>query len=355
MKKITLFLYLFIFTSGSLLGINPPQIPKSSKGYGFAAYDKPNEVETAAALFASIGDWDILEPHGYEFGFESGFNDLSRLMKILTVGYGFLIIAGHGSSDGWIAIEYWGTDEAAAIERMKKLQGYYNAGLDEIRYVKNKQTGICDIRISPLFLQKRTNLPYSLVFVDACHSKFFINAFNGAGCCFGWEGVVGEVQGDDAFTSGPQNIFYRTGGKDLSGVVDQQGDLRNKTVGKAREEYGDARLMMSGNPEMKLYNSTRIAGVLIKQGENIIYQYGVYGDNPQSYPYEWDYGGSTESGIKSPASIGDKAINVKILFSSFMDEDMLDEVRVKSEEGSEEYIVSVGNTGVRSCFLNFQI
>ena len=39
--------------------------------------------------------------------------------------------------------------------------------------------------------------------------KCFIESFKGAGCCFGWEGAVGDPEdADDAFTRGPANIFY---------------------------------------------------------------------------------------------------------------------------------------------------
>jgi len=339
MKKISLFLYLFLFASISLLGDIPPKIPETTIGYGYITASAP---PPSSNPFTPVGQ--VLIPHGYMWADNQGSpgNNLVEFMSVVNGYVGFLMIAAHGRSDGWMQIEDRGTNIRAAELRRDSLLNKFNAGSDEIRLMVDTLTGECQIVISPLFLQKRTNLPYSIVYLNSCHSHNFTSAFTGAGCCFGWSGLV--EYGSQYFDV-PMNIFYRTGGRDYFETV-KQTILRNKTVAEAMNEYRHPELVMYGDEDMKLYNSPRIAGVLIKQGENIIYQYGVYG-GIQSYPYEWDYGGraETEAGIKSPASIGDKEIQVKILFSSFMDEEMLDEVRVKSEEGNEEFVVSGGWTG----------
>jgi len=239
-------------------------------------------------------------------------------------------------------IEYRGTSEAVAKARRDSLRNIFNAGSGEIELMIDTITGECQIVISPSFLQSRTGLPYSIVFLDVCYSSNFTGSFGGAGSCFGWNDTT---QGYDAM-HGPINIFYRAGGRNFVNIV-KQDTLKNKTVGKAMSEYPNPRLVMSGNSGMKLYNSPRIVGVLITQGENVVYRYNFdeKGELSKKYPYKWDYPGMTGSEMKEAASIGDEVINVKILFSSFMDENMLDEVRVEAEEGDEKFVVSGGWTG----------
>ncbi len=337
MKRVML-VYLFVFVNMSLLGVNPPKIPKSILGYGYITSGAP---PGAVTVFGPVGD--ILEPHGYEWDNNAGSpgNDLVDFMNETNGGYGFLVIAAHGHKDGWIQIEDLGTtSEQVARARRTTLQNRYDATNSEITYSRNKKTGIYSIVISPSFLQSRTGLPNSIVFLDVCYSSQFVGSLGGAGSCFGWNDTT---QGYDAM-HGPINIFYRTGGRDFYNVVEQKGDLRNKTVGEAMSEYPNPRLVMAGNSDMKLYNSPRIAGVLIKQPtkeeEKVIYRYNFdeNGEISKKYPYEWNYPGTTGEEMKKAASIGDEEIKVKILFSSFMDEEI--EVKVKSEDESEEYIVS---------------
>jgi hypothetical protein len=350
-----IFLLYFVFKSIALLAVNPPQIPKGINGLCFV----PANIEGVESdIVAEI--IPILAYHGYSCEtwlggdpFSTSNPKINNFMDLMKKQYSFLIVISQGSHDkkGWLVMEFFGTEKDAKVrlEELRKKYAFMGQfpGNDELDAYKIREGPLADkfiIAISDKFLMKRLGgLPKSIVFIDACNSgpelpDVFTN--RGAGCAFGWNGIAISEE-----IAAPAAIFARMGG--YNNYWAQQGDdLRNKSAQIAINEYANPKLVMSGNSGMKLYNSSRIAGVLIKQGENVVYQYGAYGHNPQSYPYEWDYPGDTKSGMKEAVNIGDEVINVKILFSSFMDEEMLDEVRVKSEKGGgENYVVSGGWTG----------
>jgi len=339
MKKI---IFLFIFASMCLLGDVPPKIPESDEVYLYSTWD---EVPVYSAIFDDLS-LKIFIPHGYiHLGQHCGANDLEEFMKRVRGGYGFFVVGAHGLPEGWMEIERLGISESEANERLRKLKKEFkffgkDATHEEIRW--SMKDGKYSIIISPLFLQRRTSMPNSIVFLDGCHSENFIGALKGVGCCFGWNDVT---QGFD-INDGPVNIFYRTGGKNYAfwegGEVQPQGDLRNKTVGEAMSEYPNPRLVMSGNSDMKLYNSPRIVGALITQSAGdkttTIYSFGVF-DGKSGYPYYWDYPSGVESAKKEPATPG-KRLVINILFSSFMDEEI--DVKIKPE-GKEETFDVVGS------------
>jgi hypothetical protein len=113
-----------------------------------------------------------------------------------------------------------------------------------------------------------------------------------------------------------------------------QSELRNKRAQEALLEYGNPKLVLLGNGDMRLYNSPRIVGVYIKQGDRLIYRYG-FGQNHTFpvYPYEWDYPGDLSNCPQDSAIPSSEPLNVEILFSSDMNPASI-QVLIKNEDGS---------------------
>ncbi len=367
-----IYLLSFLLIALSLFGDKPPELPNyihSLIYYPFKIVGCEGDVAQAIK--------NLLIEHGYSEpkvlgGEEPGDSTNPKLEDFLTElnsgKYGHVLISSHGSP-GWLGVEFFPKGKKGARDkRVKELDSIYFGGnkrrqeiqpgvhteIDSIKIdtiTKDTtyylDTTLFSINISPTFLQNQVDsLPHSLVFLLACHSgdgsSSIMNAFSNlkAHCVFGWNGEVISTQ-QEPFA--PIDIFYRMGAKNYGPSPNiNQSILKNKSAANALSEcqYSHGKLTMTGNSDMRIYNSPRIAGVLITQDTSIVYQYGFYADNSQKYPYEWAYPGSPELGMKTPANIGDDEIKVKILFSSFMDEEMLDEVRVHSEEGNEKYIVS---------------
>jgi len=323
-----------------VFGNTPPSIPGTFNGLIYFPCDF-NRWGSSFENFANalrtiwcehgylIDDWDYIVGGApgsagnviFDYLFDNCLN---------TGKHGYITIFTHGAltEESWLAVEYYLTIEEAEWRKNVLEQKYNAAGYIGIGPTPE---GDWSVLVSAWFFRDKitTPLPFSLAFIDACHSaagspsvaQVFIEG--GAESVFGWLDAVGGLQ-----MQAPINIFYRMGGRNFSGggglapVV--QSELRNKSAGEARSEYGDPVLTLLGNSNMHFYNSPRIISLEIKQAGKLTYQYDYLGG---------DYPGDLSGCAKNPAVVGSQPLEVKILFSAPMDPNKIT-VKIAGEQGN---------------------
>jgi hypothetical protein len=360
-------LFLLLFTCAVTFADFPPHVPRTVDGliyfpcdfnkWGGPFENYANVLRTIWCLHGySIywADYIVGGPPGdpgnvtFDYFFDYCLN---------TGHHSYINIFTHGAlaaGQSWLAVEYYLTQQEA-LYRKDFLAEKYNAwGLIEIGLTPE---GDWAVIISAEFFRYRiTNLlPFSLTFINACHSaggspsvaQTFIE--RGAECVFGWSTTAIGSQ-----MLAPLYIFYGMGGSNYPGGGGlppvNQDELRNKSAGVAHAEFNDPNLVLLGNSDMRMYNSPRIVGLEITQGGNLIYRYRFSEQGePPTYPYLWDYPGDLSGCPREEAVVSDQILEVKILFSSPMNPASAD-VAIIAEQGTFSLLVN-GNFS-SSFFVN---
>jgi len=331
----------------------PPQLPMP---YGLIL--KPYDM--TGVFYATDEVYKMLHDHDYDVDKDIIDNDpnpdlnpqfeLDEILQKINEGFGVIYLITHGNSDqpGLLVEAYPHTQEG----QTRRDQNYdlyvqtYGAGMVIKVERMAPQEQIYGIAITPLFIQTYIeDFWRTILFSAACYGDQLASTFTDKGCwnVFHYSGEpTSEQEARKAW-----DIFARMAGHQYCPHI--QSVYTNKSAQVAYEEsqgwdFQPLFHLVGPEPDEKIYNSPRIVGLSIKQGNRWVYLYKTteYG-GWMPYPYEWEYPGDLSGCPKNPAVVGNQPLEVKILFSAPMNPEAI-QVQIKAEQGNFSIPVN-GNWG----------